>query len=246
MLRADQAIASLAPLSLHAKDEVLIYALDCKLIRPEDEGTTDAATLKRHVNLVLKQSQPADHNDEKASCQDPSYLWDSLANIVQTLSRRPSRRVILAVTDGVDRGSMNSWNALRDFAQERTVAIFGLVQPADITASSPKQNEAPFNQICQLSGGILLPTSAEDLGKQLARTVALIRGRYIVEFPRPITTEGGYHDLEISISRSSAFIRSTGIRVPTYDPAILNDPATVPSDPSLAPQFGNRQVLVPH
>jgi hypothetical protein len=153
MLRADQAIASLAPLSLHAKDEVLIYALDCKLIRPEDEGTTDAATLKRHVNLVLKQSQPADHNDEKASCQDPSYLWDSLANIVQTLSRRPSRRVILAVTDGVDRGSMNSWNALRDFAQERTVAIFGLVQPADITASSPKQNEAPFNQICQLSGG---------------------------------------------------------------------------------------------
>jgi hypothetical protein len=41
-----------------------------------------------------------------------------------------------------------------------------------------------------LSGGILLPTPAQDLGKQLAWAVTLIRGRYIVEFPRPVTTVG--------------------------------------------------------
>jgi hypothetical protein len=113
MLWADQSIASLAPLSLHAKDEVSIYAMDCQLIHPSNQGATDAATLKRQVDLVLQQSQSRDQRDTKR-CQNPINLWDSLASIVQTLSKRPGRRVILAVTDGVDRGSRNSWNALRD------------------------------------------------------------------------------------------------------------------------------------
>jgi hypothetical protein len=243
MLGADQAIASLAPLSLHTRDEVSIYALDCELIHTPDQRATDAATLKRQVDLVLRQSQSRDQSDTKQRCQNPLNLWDSLATIVQTLSMRPGKRVILAVTDGVDRGSRNSWNELRYFAQTRSVAIFGLVQPADLRNM---QNEAPFSDVCELSGGILLPTSAKDLGKQLAWAVTLIRGRYIVEFPRPSTKIGGYHNLEITISRSRTFILPTGTAVPIDDPAILNDPTTVPPDLSRTPQLGDRKILTPH
>ena len=242
MLWADQAIASLA-LSLHAKDEVSIYGLDCQLIHPTDQAATDAVTLKRQVGLVLQQSQSRDQRDMKRTCQNPLYLRDSLATIVQTLSKRPGRRVILAVTDGVDRGSRNSWNALSFFAQSRSVAIFGLVQPADLRNT---QNEAPFNDLCQLSGGIVLTTSANDLGRQLAWAVTLIRGRYIVEFPRPVTTVGGPHILEITISSRDAFIRPAGAAFPTDDPAILNDPTTVPPDLSRTPELGNRKVLTPN
>jgi len=240
---ADQAIASLAPLSLHAKDEVSIYALDCQLIHPTDRGATDAAALKRQVDLVLQQSPFRDYGDTKRTCQNPSYLWDSLATIVQTLSERPGRRVILAVTDGVDRGSRNSWNALRFFAQTKSVAIFGLVQPADLRNT---QNEAAFNDVCQLSGGMLLATSAKDLGKQLAWAVTLVRGRYIVEFPRPVTTVGGRRSLEITISKLDAFIRAAGAEVPTDDPAILNDPTTIRPDLSRTPELGNRKILTPN
>jgi hypothetical protein len=242
MLWADQAIASLAPLSLHAKDEVSIYALDCELIAPTDQGATDAATLKRQADLVLQQSQSRDRRDTKR-CQNPMNLWDSLATIAQSLSKRPGRRVILAVTDGVDRGSRNSWNALRYFAQTRSVAVFGLVEPLDLRNT---QNEAPFNDVCQLSGGILLPTPAQDLGKQLAWAVTLIRGRYIVEFPRPVTAVGGHYSMDITISRREALILPTGSTVPTDDPAILNDPTTVPTDLSRTPQLGNRKILTPH
>jgi hypothetical protein len=242
MLGADQAIASLAPLSLHAKDEVSIYALDCELIAPTDQGATDAATLKRQADLVLQQSQSRDRRDTKR-CQNPMNLWDSLATIAQSLSKRPGRRVILAVTDGVDRGSRNSWNALRYFAQTRSVAVFGLVEPLDLRNT---QNEAPFNDVCQLSGGILLPTPAQDLGKQLAWAVTLIRGRYIVEFPRPVTAVGGHYSMDITISRREALILPTGSTVPTDDPAILNDPTTVPTDLSRTPQLGNRKILTPH
>ena len=100
--------------------------------------------------------------------------------------------------------------------------------------------------MCQLSGGILLPTSPKDLGKQLAWAVTLIRGRYIVEFPRPVTTVGGRYNMDITISRSRAFIRPAGAEFPTDDPSILNDPTTVPPDLSRTPQVGNRKILTPH
>jgi hypothetical protein len=241
---ADQAIASLAPLSLHAKDEVSIYALNCQLIHPADQAVTDAAALKQQVDLLLQKSESWNQIDAERRCQNPLFLWDSLATIVQTLSNRPGRRVILVVTDGVDRGSRNSWNALRYFAQARSVAIFGLVQPADLKF---RPGEDLFNSVCQLSGGMVLPTSEKDLGKQLAWAVKLIRGRYIVEFPRPVTTVGARHSLEITISTwRDAFIRPTGSAVPTDDPSILNDPTTIPTDVSRTPQFGNRKVLTPH
>ena len=243
MLGADEAIASLAPLSLHAKDEVSIYALGCELIHLAEPGATDSASLTRQVDLVFQQSQSVDERDAKGSCPNRVYLWDSLASVAQNLSERPGRRVILAVTDGVDRGSRNSWNALRYFAQTRSVAIFGLVPPVDLRFM---QDEGPFNAVCQLSGGMLLPTSARDLGRQLAWAVTLIRGRYIVEFPRPVTTVGGHHLLDITISRRQAFIRPAGAQFPTDDPTIRNDPTTVPSDLSRTPQLGNRKVLTPH
>jgi hypothetical protein len=246
MLGADQAIASLAPLSLHTRDEVSIYALDCELIHTPDQRGTDAATLKRQVDLVLRQSQSRDQSDTKPRCQNSLNLWDSLATIVQNLSKRPGRRVILAVTDGVDRGSRNSWNALRDFAQTRSVAIFGLVPPEELRANNITRNELPFNEVCQLSGGMLLPTSSKDLGRQLALAVMLIRGRYIVEFPRPVTTVGGHYSMDITISRRQALIRPTGAGVPTDDPAILNDPTTVPPDLSRTPELGNRKILTPY
>jgi hypothetical protein len=243
MAVADQAIASLAPLSLHAKDEVSIYALDCHLVHPTEQGTTDAATLKRQVGLLLQQSQIRDQRDAKRRCQNPLYLWDSLAIIVQTLSKRPGRRVILAVTDGVDRGSRSSWNALRFSAQTRSVAIFGLVQPTGLR-NTPE--EFPFNDVCQMSGGIVLPASAKDLGKQLAWAVTLIRARYIVEFSRPVSTVGGDHTLDITIlKKPEAFIRPTGSQSPLDDPAILNNPTTVPPDLSRTPELGDRKILTP-
>jgi len=241
---AGQAIASLAPLSLYANDEVSIYALDCHLIRPKDQWIKDAGTLRQQVDAVLQQSQSRDQRDTKRRCQNPMNLWDSLATIIQTLSKRPGRRVILAMTDGVDRGSRNSWNAVRFFAQVKSVAIFGLVQPADLRN---RRDEVPFNDVCQMSGGILLPTAAKDLEKRLAWAVTLIRARYIVEFPPPVSTVAGHYSLDITVSeRPKAFIRPTGMELPTDDPAILNDPTTVPSDSSRKPELGNRKILSPY
>jgi hypothetical protein len=150
--------------------------------------------------------------------------------------------VILVVTDGLDRGSKTTWNELRELAQERGVAIFGLSQTGD---SMFRVGLKTFNSLCELSGGIVLTASEKNVAEQLKRFAALVRGRYIVEFPHPVDTMGGEHGMEITIEKSDAIALPTGIAIPVDDPAILKDPTTVPLDPSSAPQMGKKKVMPP-
>lgn len=75
------------------------------------------------------------------------------------------------------------------------------------------------------------------------RFVTLVRERYIVEFPRPANATSGEHVKEIRISGEDYFIRPAGTSVPLPDPALLVDPTTVPSDPSLTPEVGKRRPM---
>jgi len=82
-----------------------------------------------------------------------------------------------------------------------------------------------------------------NVEKKLPQFVAMVRGRYIVEFPRPYNSTRGRHELVVTIDKSKAFIRPTGISVPVADAKEMEDPTTVHSDPSLAPEVGDRHLL---
>lgn len=251
MDKIDEVIASLSPLYVHATDRTSIYSLDCRLIRSTDATKTDSANLKKHVNAVLRSWKVRGRKRVKGDCQTPWHLWDALVSVTAALREQPGRRVILVVTDGVDRGSKISWNIVRDFAQESSVAIFG-VQRADTYGFNSASLELALvrigvlNSICELTGGMVLMAGEIDLAKQLKHTMTLVRGRYIAEFPRPIGAPGGHHDMQFSIEETDAFIRSTGVGVPVYDPALSNDPMTIPPDPSHAPAMGKPRVLTPY
>jgi hypothetical protein len=171
---------------------------------------------------------------------------DSLAVITQRVASQPGRRVVLVVTDGLDRGSKTSWISLRDFAQGSGVAIFGLVQPVDLSGlfhSGLQGQDNFFNALCESTGGMVLTSTQKELAGQLKWFTTLLRDRYIVEFPKPAVTTGGRSDMSITVDRTEAFIRSSGVAVPLDDPAILNDPLTISSDPSHAPQLGKRKAV---
>ena len=247
--RIDVALAGLAPVSLHAADRVSVYSMDCDLVRSAARVPAEAATLKRAVDLALQAWNERGRTRRKGDCREGLGLWDSLTVAVKALSEGPGRRVILVVTNGVDRGSKTPWNVLRDYAQERGVAIFGVVQMGDMnpafrTGSGNRENL--FNGLCELTGGMVIASSQGNLAADLKRFTALLRGRYIVEFPHPVDTVGGQHGMDITIGKSDAFIRPAGAAVPVDDPAILKDPMTISSDPSHAPQLGKRKVLTPN
>lgn len=243
MMRMDDAIAGLAPLSLHAKDHVSVYSIDCKLVRSVDSVPADAVTLKQAVDVALEPWKTHGRERWTSECKGPANLWDSLAVVSRALSQQPGRRVILAVTDGLDRGSKTSWNEMRELTQERGVAIFGLSQTGDSMFRVGLQG---FNSLCELSGGIVLTASQKNVAEQLKRFAALVRGRYIVEFPHPVDTMGGEHGMDITIEKSDAIALPTGIGIPVDDPAILKDPTTVPVDPASVPQMGKKKATSPN
>ena len=227
--RIDDAIAGLAPLSLHAKDRVTVYSMDCKLGRSAENLPAEPAALHRAVDAALEQWRAHGRERWKSDCKEPSNLWDSLTVVTRALGEQPGRRVMLVVTDGVDRGSKTPWNETRRFAQARGVAIFGMVEAGGTVGT--RNPEDIFRSVCELTGGIVLPASEKSVAGELKNFAGLVRTRYIVEFPHPVDTKGGYHDMNITIDKSDVHVLPTGIGIPVDDAAILHDPTTVPTDP---------------
>jgi hypothetical protein len=240
MERIDDAIAELAALSLTARDELGVYALDCQLSRISVQDPTDRAAVRQAVDSVLKSWKARGGVKQNGSCPNPLYFWDSVTIVTKVLRAQSGLRVMLVVSDGFDGGSRYNWNLAREYAQSSSVAIFGL------TGEPKAPGENPFDSICELSGGILLTANPHNLAKQLQWFMTMVRGRYIVEFPHPVSTKPSRLVMDMTIAKSDAFIRPAGARVLVDDPKILADPMTILPDSSYAPRVGNRKVMAPH
>lgn len=243
MQNIDVAMTGLVPLSLHPRDHVSIYGLGCDLERSADDVAVAKAALQFGVDALLKKRVQWKQERPKIACKDEWRLWDALGIVVQELSQVPGRRVILAVTNGEDRGSRLKWKQIMQFAQAKGVAVFGIENQMYPLFVHSFQREDPFDALCQLSGGLVMWANGDTLAEKLVQFVTMVRGRYIVQFPRPYNSTAGSHNLAVTIEKSDDFIRSAGISVPIPDPALMTDPTTVPSDPSLTPQEGKRRIL---
>jgi hypothetical protein len=249
MPKISDAIASLAPQSLHTKDHISIYALDCELISYVRDAPVDSLKLKQGVDEALKTWIDRRQEKHRANCQRSVQLWDALNFVGDSLSRLPGRRVILIVSDGHDQGSKHLWTEVRTGAQASGIAVFGMSYLAPNAMASriayPRQSyEDPFDSLCQLTGGMVFRTNVLSLAGSLKAFVTTVRERYIVEFPRPSNSTAGDHGMEVKIARGDAyFIRSAGIAVPLPDAAVAADPTTVSTGPAKTPELGSRRIL---
>jgi hypothetical protein len=203
--------------------------------------------LKLAVNQALEWRTIRTKKRHESNCQQSIHLWDALAYLTRELDKLPGRRVILAVTDGHDSGSRNTWKEVTTYADVTGVAVFGVTySPAEVAGGIwylRWSSEDPFHSVCELSGGMVLLTAAISLDVTLQRFVTMLRERYIVEFPRPANSTSGKHTMNVQIANGNYFVRPAGISVPIPDPALLADPTTVPSDPSRTPVQGTRKPL---
>jgi hypothetical protein len=249
--KLEDAIAGLAPLSLRGEDHVSIYGLDCVFARYASDVPAEPSQLKGLMHEAVQAAEDRPQAKHGAHCVSQVHLWDALAFVTDQVSLRPGRRVILVVSDGLDKGSKNKWNEVREFAQASAVAVFGMPYAPWLPESFRPgfrgvgdTSEDAFRSICELSGGVVFPANRRDAANKLQAFVAMVRGRYIVEFPRPRNSTKGRHEFVVSIDKSKAVIHSTGIAVPLPDPKVLADPTTVnPSNGNLAPEEGSRHIL---
>jgi VWFA-related protein len=263
MPKMAEGIANLAPGSLRPHDHLSVYALNCSLIGEASALPADSAALKQAVDGVLSswtnrnsRKRGVDDND----CKQKEHLWDALINLTKSLHELPGRRVILVVSDGNDDGSVHTWNQVIEEAQASSVAIFGLKYGPETTttstenplnsrseygistetASAALDKENLFRKLCELTGATAKLTSPGTLKARLKELTAMVRERYIVEFPRPLNGKPGWHAITVRIDQGNYFVRSAGITFPLMSREVLADPTTIHSDPSLAPSLGPR------
>ena len=247
MSKMPEALAALAPGSLHAQDRVSIYVLGCLLVRSLDDVPAEAESLRKGTDAALawKAETLREHGRK---CARKTSLWDALAYMTGALQSRPGRRVILAITAGGGKGGIHSPRAVRTFAQAEGVAVFGVIPIVNLAFSdlSELKSENTLHFFCEMTGGMAVSSNEGQLQRTLSRFTETLRERYIVEFPRPYNVTRGAHGLVVRIDKSGDdFIRPGGISVPIPDPATLSDPMTIPQDPTKTPRMGPLKNSVP-
>jgi hypothetical protein len=252
MQRVAGQIAALAPGSLHARDHVTIFALDCVLGQTLTDAPADPVKLKVAVDSALAPWFERRKARRSAPCLNPMQLWDAMGFAMQQLAVLPGRRVLLAMTNGADGGSSTNWRDLKDFAQIHSIAVFGLKSnptgfPVGVGGqrfTSDLSTEDPFNAICQLSGGMIMRADYGASDRGLARFIATVRERYILEFARARNDTPGHHSIDVKIVKNNdAYVRPAGVTILLSPKEMADDPNTIPRDTTDAPVIGNRKAL---
>ena len=255
------ALPSLAPLSLSSGDRVSVYALDCGLVRATPDGPADSGSLRQAMDAAVGPWISRKNEKHDKSCDQGVHLWDALAQIVARMMNAPGRRVILVITDGQDNGSKYLPNEVTSFAQQTGTAVFGISYGAESaiadawvpgrrggggyrsSGTMTSVADTKFASLCELSGGIATTmTERRSLQETLKDFVAMVRQRYIVEFPRPSNSTPGRHGMEVKIAKGDYLIRAAGVSMPVPDASLMKDPATIQSGPSQAPLEGTKRV----
>lgn len=155
---------------------------------------------------------------------------------------------MLVLSDGTDGGSKFGWSTTHYFAGSRGVALFGLMDVSDIPQRSFSVNPVPreFRELCESSGGIVMQSSDRGLAAQLQQFIALLRGRYILEFPAPRHLESGPHSVDVTLRRKrDAFVAVAGVSVAIPDPKLVSDPTTIRSQAGEDIPVGERRPDAP-
>jgi len=250
-----ETLSKLVPKDLHPKDHVSIYAIDCKAIQSVNDAPASPDVIRDGVTSALN-AETLHGDKHKPSCAKSLHLWDVLAHTVDKLGETPSRRVVLFVSLGMDTGSTISFDDVALLAQTNSTAVFGMrdIEEYAFQRSFRDETSSGLNgdrshthvsdrlgRLAALTGGMVFDDQHFQIEEQLHRFIAMLRGRYIVEFPRPDNGIPGSHVIAISIpSKWNYFVRWTGASMPLADPSVFSDPNTVPSAPSPA-TFGNQR-----
>lgn len=256
--KISESFAQLAGNSFKPSDNVSIYVMSCSLIRTAFNLAPDPSSLTKALESAFATSR-AEQAERRESCKQDIPLWDSIAVVSQQLQRLSPYRVLIAITDGYDSGSKNSWNEVRLLTQRASVAVFGVSPMPNKPASGTQlesmlhdglpvnsfHREDPFDDICQLSGGIQMFTSGKKLGNVLVQVAQMVRNRYIVSFSKANDDRARTHSLAVTLGKGHAYVRPAGLSVKLLDPKLLENPSTLPSDPTSKIIPGSRKVLGP-
>lgn len=252
-----QAMSKLPAGVLSARDYISVYAYDCELVRTTEDKPATPDQLRASMDKVLAEGREKARNGAAQSCWSQKRLYDVLATVAKDIGESPGRRVILVLSDGADRHSVNNnWSNVARFAGSKSITVFGIrpvPKHTDIGLFDPfsepgahgwwtKTDADPFGRLCGSSGGLALPVGkgTDAMTEQIRRVITMLRDRYILEFPRPVNGGPGLYSINVTTNDPKAVIRPAGVAFPPRDRDAKLPEGTLPQDASKMPVVGSK------
>lgn len=236
--------------TLHPQDHLSLYALACGQLLTTGERIKPDPKVVESALLGLVESPEVAKRLNGTPCENNLQLWSGMVDVVRHLHGTAGRRSMLVVSGGQDEGSQITWADLHDVAGTEGVALFGMNDGKEMAARQLKAAKHhhialdPFQDLCASTGGIVLRASPSTAGKGLAEWVTLLRGRYVIEFPRPQQMREGVHSIAISIEgEPDAVVTEAGVQVRLPNAAEMADPDRVHSDAGANIPIGDKRQL---
>lgn len=233
---------------LTPRDNISVYTYDCALLRT----STGIAADELVASMAKVKSEQADQKDE-AACSSKKRLFDVIARVAEDFASQPGRKVILVISDGTDRQSANDWMHVAQYANSKSITIFGLRPVAEQNRPSHMvrggtahegwvtvEGTDPFQSLCSSTGGLVLDAGPwkQMMTRQMERLISMLRNRYIIEFPRPVNGAPGQYSIEVMIPDPRAIVRPAGVAFPPRAEDAKAAEGTLPEDTSRLPVVG--------
>jgi Ca-activated chloride channel family protein len=128
-------------------------------------------------------------------------LWNAMVAAMQSLAEEPGRRVVLALTDGADSGSLPGWKGtfrdVRDRATREGFMLYMVGMDASPIRSALKPDVAAL--LADTGGAHFNVAPGEDLGETFTRVAEELRRQYLIGFVP--AADGREHRLTVTVKR---------------------------------------------
>jgi len=174
------------------------------LLSSMSDGTDEAALFV--FDKVVQAAQPFTSDFDKVLSSFDSVnpwgstsLFDAIAETAQQISKRPGRRALIVLTDGVDTSSQLTPQEVSGIASSIDMPVY--VVAVDTTAT-----EGELTHLARWSGGMLYGVSNAADGSVVARQiVSELRHQYLIAFEPSASL--GWHRIEVR-SRQRATLQA--------------------------------------
>ncbi|MFQ5926584.1 MAG: VWA domain-containing protein [Terriglobia bacterium] len=202
-------------------DEVFVvnfnddYYLD---LGPERDFTSDINVLKEAL--------------EKTDTRGGTALWDALrASIDHSKRGTRQKKVLLVISDGVDRYSRTQFDALHRYAQESEIALYIVMLRGGEEGRDWKRARRQLRRLAKDTGGeVYFPHSIEQVQSICKKIAHDIRNQYILAYyPTNRARDGTFRTVRVEMNVPKKFGRliprtRTGYYAPTPEGSGSNGP----------------------
>jgi VWFA-related protein len=209
MIDASQSVASLGinVRHLRLRDAILAFAA---ALAPGDRASIGTFGMEIAVgaNLTGDPRELARVLDEEVWMGGGTPLWQAIVAAIASLANEPGRRVVLAITDGVDTGGLPGFRggqaAVETDASRSDCMIYAIKQH---TRYRPELS-ADIERVAENSGGghLILPSTG-DPAAAMARVAEELRHQYLLGFV-PRASDGRTHRVEVQMTQPGLIARA--------------------------------------